>query len=335
MKTYLIAAAIAAAACAAPAQAQGERWQHEESGISLPRSIGDMSLSQERDGSDGRKYDVVLQYGTSRTPVTLYVYRSAYPNAAMWFERTRLAMNMNVGADVQSAAPRSFTLGGASAPNALREEIALAGGQATGVAIAQVGEWMVKLRVTSTELDRAGIAERMDRLLESLRFANPAPATHPLTVPGPCAGGDAMRGRQLRLNSRNRAMAAAAGVLGYGDARGFGGLAAEPALWCRVTQTRLPVQFGSLYRRRDGNGWVALLGDSGRAAAALPTGVPGDVGAVLFASLPAATQSVAAYDGVPDPEEAIAIALPVVTGQARGIAEIGTEPADAPRRRRE
>ncbi|HZF95349.1 MAG TPA: hypothetical protein VEZ20_10825 [Allosphingosinicella sp.] len=336
MRTYLIAALVAAAAIAAPAQAQGERWQHEESGISVPRSIGDMSLSQERDGSGGQKYDMVLQYGTSRTPVTLYVYRSAYPNAAIWFERTRLAMNANVGADVQSAAPRSFTLGGATAPNGLREEIALAGGQATGVAIAQVGEWIVKLRITSNEIGRAAIAERMDRLLEALRFANPAPATHPLTVPGPCADGHAMRGRQLRLNSRHRATAAAVSVLGYGDARGIGGLAAEPARWCRVTQTKLPVQLGSLYRRRDGNGWVALLGDSGRAAAAFLTELPGDsVRAVLFASLPASTHSVAAYDGVPDPEEAIPLAIPVVIGQARGIAEMGTEPADGPRRRRD
>ncbi|HEX8193109.1 MAG TPA: hypothetical protein VF552_09430 [Allosphingosinicella sp.] len=328
MRLYLFAAAIAAMPlAAAPAAAQGANWRHEATGISLPRSIGDMSLSREQDASGGRGNDVILQYGIEGTVVTVYVYRSAYPNAAMWFERTRLAMNQHVGADAVAAAPRSFTLGGASAPNGLREEIALPGGRATGVAIAQIGPWMVKLRVTSERLDRAAVAERIDRLLAAFRFANPAPAPHPLTVPAPCGSGERMRGERLRnLNERNLAAASVVGLVALGHARAAGGgLAAEPSLWCRVTQTGLPVQYGSLYRLREGSGWVALVGDSGRAAAALPNLVPGDVRAVLFASTPSSTQVVAAYDGMPDPDQAIPVALPVVVGQTQGVVELSEE----------
>ena len=331
MVRYVFAAVLAVVAAAQPAAAQSGLWRHAETGISLPRSIGEMSLSREQDASGGENYDVILQYGSSQTPVTLYIYRSAYPNAAIWFERTRLAMNQNVGADAVTVAPRSFALGGASTPNGLREEITLPNGAATGVAIAQIGEWIVKIRVTSTQLDRAGVAARMDSLLGSLQFSNSTPAPHPLIVPGPCGDGATMRGEQLRnLNSRNYAAAAAASILGYGAARGIGGLAAEPALWCRATQTAIPVQLGSLYRRIDGSGWVALLGDSGRAAAALLNPVPGNVRAVLFASLPASTHVVAAYDGIPDPDQGVSVALPVVVGQATGIAQMGTEPARRP-----
>jgi hypothetical protein len=335
MKKFLFAAALASAALtaswAAPAAAQGESWRHAESGISLPRSVGDMDLSREQDASGGGNYDVVLQYGDAETPVTVYVYRSAFPNAAMWFERTRHAMNIGVGAGTAPANPRSFTLGGASAPNGLREEISLEGGRAAGVAIAQVGQWMVKVRITSSRHDREAVAARMDRLLAALQFGRPAAAAHPLTVPAPCDGDVRMRGDRIRnVDERVLATASVWGLLGYGEARGMSGLAAEPAQWCRVTSTQLPAQFVSLYRHRDGTRWVALVGDAGRAVSVSPVDVPGDVRAVLFASGPASTQVVAAYDGLPNADQAVQVALPVVVGQARGIAEIGTEASDGP-----
>jgi hypothetical protein len=112
-------------------------------------------------------------------------------------------------------------------------------------------------------------------------------------------------------------------MVGYGEARGNGGLAAEPGLWCRVTATEVPAQYASLYRRRDGSGWVALFGDSGRAIAAAPTNVPGQTTSYLWASTPASTQVVALYDALPDPDAAVLVGLPVVVGQARGLAEVG------------
>jgi hypothetical protein len=336
MIRFVLAGALALAALAQPASAQGDRWMHGESGISFPRSIGAMSLSREQDASGGANMDVILQYGDRSTPVTVYVYRSAYPNAAIWFERTRLAMNQNVGSGSAAANPRAFTFGNAPAPNGLREEISLAGGGATGVAIAQAGMWIVKVRITSPQLDRAQVSERMDRLLAAAVFARPIPAPHPLTVPGPCDGdGPNMRGERLRnLDSRAQAAAAVFGIVGYGEARGTRGLAAEPTAWCRVTRTSLPVQYGSVYRRRDGTGWVALIGDAGRAAAGGPVDLPGEARGILYASTPVSTQIVAVYDAIPGPDAAIELALPVVVGQARGIAEVGGEaPRQAPARK--
>lgn len=332
MYRYLVAFGLACAALAAPAAAQsGGEWRHEGSGISLPRQIGEMSLSREQDASGGGNWDVILQYGSTDTPVTVYVYRSAFPNAALWFERTRLAMNEHVGSGSRDAAPRSFTFGGAPAPNGLREEIALQGGRSTAVAMAQVGDWMVKVRITSGSLDRTAITEAMGRLLGAFRFARPTPAPLPLTVPGPCTNDARMRGDPIR-NGGPEAMAAALFVVvGDADARGRSGLAAEPRLWCRAS-TELPVRFGTVYRRIDATGWVALLGDSGMAAAAGPVDIPGEVRAALYASRPASTSVVALYDGIPNPDRAIPVALPVVVGQARGLAEmtIGPNPAPAP-----
>lgn len=330
----LLALAFAAALSATPAQAQ-EMWRHRDSGISMPRAIGPMRLSEERDASGGANTDVILQYGYERTPVTVYVYRSAYPNPALWYERTRLAMNEHVGSGNRDAAPRSFTLGGASAPNGLREEIQLSSGHSTAIAMAQFGEWMVKARITSATLDRAGISSAMDRLLGAMQFAQAPPAPLPLVVPGPCEGDMRMAGRPITGSGSDEAVAAAAvfGIIGYGEARGIDGLAAHPDQWCRVTSTELPARMGSLYRRRVGNGWVALLGDSGIAAAAVPIDVPGRAQAALFASTTRSTQAVAVYDAMPDPDEAIVLAIPVITGERRGLVEIGTERPEAPSRR--
>ncbi|MEA3015721.1 MAG: hypothetical protein QOI38_443, partial [Sphingomonadales bacterium] len=43
-------------------------------------------------------------------------------------------------------------------------------------------------------------------------------------------------------------------------------------------------------------------------------------------STPTSTHVIALFDRVPHPDEAIVEALPVVVGQARGLAEIGNEP---------
>jgi hypothetical protein len=326
----IFALALALLALAAPARAQ-DLWTHAASGASLPRAIGEMRLGETRDLSRGGGFDVILQYGDSATPVTVYVYRSAYPNAAMWFERTRLAMNTHVGSGDSAADPRPFTLGDTGAPNGLREEIAVPGGT-TAVAIAHRGQWMIKLRMTSTALDRAALVARMDQLIAAFRFTGDLPAAAvPLAVPGLCDGNVRMNGDRIR-NVRDAPLAAATvtGIMAYGEARGISGLATEPQQWCRATIEALPAQFGSFYRRRDGNGWVALMGDSGMAIAALPIEVPGRARAALYTSSPAATRVVAAYEGMPAPVEAILAALPVLVGQAPGLAEIGTTRPDSP-----
>ena len=169
-----------------------------------------MQLGRETDSRRDRS-DVIIQLaGSDRELVTLYVYRSAFPGAALWFERTRFAMRANLGAPTDAVAPRSFTLGAGTAPNGLREEIDLpAGGRwrATTVAIAQYGEWMVKARITSSEADAAALARRMDLLLAALRFPAAAPAAHPLTVPTPCTDANAMRGRVRAPSGEDSAMA--------------------------------------------------------------------------------------------------------------------------------
>jgi hypothetical protein len=341
MIRYLLAAALALLALGTPARAQQGLWRHEASGIAVPRQIGPMRLRETQDASGGGNYDVILQYGDSDTVVTLYVYRSAYPNPVLWYERTRLAMAESVGSEQVAAAPRSFTLGAAAAPNGLREEFDLPRNsgtmrmRSTAVAIAQIGQWMFKARISSRELDRAGISARMDQVLGAVQIPRTDTAPLPLAVPRLCEDQIPMRGQRLRdVAGASLAAAALQGIGGYIVARGLGGLAAHPDQWCRDTQSGLPARYGSVYRHRGEPGWVVLFGDSGRAAAAGPIDLPGDAHAALYASVPASTQVVALYDGIPDLDSALELALPVVAGQSRGIVEVGSERRgpDAPRK---
>jgi hypothetical protein len=325
MLKRLFALALAALAFAAPAAAQ-DMWRHAESGISLPRRIGEMRLQNESDASGGRRQDVALQLGTGDTAVTLYIYRAAYPNPALWFERTRLAMTMNVGAPADRVAPNSFTLGNASAPNGLREDIAITGGRAraTSVAMAQAGEWIVKLRVTSASLDVAGVGQRMDALLGALRFER-MPAPHPLVVPGPCPDETPMRGRPIReVTTEAVAAGTVNGIIAMGQARGHSGLAANPSEWCRM-ETRMPAMMGAVYRRRNGSEWVALVTDAGRAVAGMRLEVRDAAVAATYATVPGTTSLIALYDELPDPDSAIGPAVPVIMGEGRGLTEISTD----------
>jgi hypothetical protein len=324
MIKMLVALGLAGAALVQPAQAQ-ELWRHGDSGVSLPRKIGDMALGAERDLSGGGNHDVILQYGDEDVLVTVYVYRSAFPNAALWFERTRLAMGDSFASNSVEVAPRRFTLGGGGEANGLREEFDLPQNnrnmRATAVAMAQLGEWMVKARITARTLDKAGVAARMDQLLGAIRFSGEARA-HPLLVPGACPENSDWTGTDLGRNPAGVAAAIANGRTAAGEARGRAGLAADPASWCRMA-TEIPVQYGTLYRARDGSGFVALMGDSGQAIAGHRFAQAAEgAGAATYVTTPSATSLAAVYAAMPNADRAVIAAVPVLSGQLTGLGNV-------------
>lgn len=317
-RTWRAPALALALTFAMPSPASAQAWRHQPSGISLSTLPDGFRVGRENDNRrDGS--DVILQLGSDEEPATLYVYRSAYPGAAIWFERTRLAMRANVGAPTANVAPRSFTLGAATAPNGLREEIEIPGGRwrATAVAIVQYGEWMVKARLTSSSGDAASVGRRMDALLGALRFPAAAPAARPLVVPAPCGESRDMNGRARARSSEDAVMAGIMLVGVHAQARGRDGLVANPEAWCRAT-SRHPATLVSLYRRRDGGAWVALISDSGVAAGAEAF----DDKAMAFAASPSSTIAMQMFSGVPAPDSTIEAAIPYLVGRAQGMASV-------------
>ena len=318
---WILAAALAALA---PQAAAAEGWRHGPSGVGIPDLPQGLATGRVSDRLDGN--DVFVQFGTDEEPVTFYVYRSAFPNVALWFERTRLAMNINVGSGQAEVQPRRFTLGDSAVPNGLREEIALPPGnrfRATAIAIAQYGEWFVKVRITSMSLDSAGVRAKMDRLLAAIRLPGAVPAPHPMIVPGRCDTDRAFTGRPLTSSDlADRAQGALR--LAAAEARGRGGLAANPESWCRA-RSAMPSPLGTLYHRRDGRGWTALVSDSGIAISAYPADLPDADGAATVAANPAVTSLVQIYDHLPAPEAALEPGILVLVGRAQALRRIEAE----------
>lgn len=313
--------AAAALAVMMPGVAAAEGWRHALSGVSiadLPRGLSRGQVTNNHGGAD-----VYVQLGTQSEPVTFYVYRSAYPNAALWFERTRLAMNVNIGSGEARVAPRSFTLGDSPAPNGLREEIALPEGtglRSTAVAIAQYGEWIVKVRITSRSLDRQAIGAKMDGLLAAIRLPGAVPPPNPLIVPPLCPDENRMNGRLLGSGD----LAAQAGPAlrrAAAEARGRGGLAADPEAWCRE-RSSFPTQYGTIYRQRDGRAWTTLLSDAGIGVSAYQIDLPDADGAATFAANPAMTGLVQVFDHLPAPETATDAAILVLVGRAQPVSRL-------------
>lgn len=328
-----IAAAFAIVLCmAAPATAQ---WRHAASGVSVPETVGDLRKGAERENAaDGS--DSWVQYGADDEPVTLYVYRASYPNPALWFDRTLMAMRANVGA-FDAATPRPFTLGAATAPNGLRAELAVSGGRwkSTAVAIAQHGEWLIKARVTSATLDPAGAARRLDTLLAALAFApGQRTTTLPLVSPVACTGEARLTGKPTSSDTL-RAAGAVMGIVSFGASRGMGtGPAAEPAKWCRQPLQGALADAASLYRRLDGKAWTVLLGDAGIAASAYDFSELGQgTGAGVYFTRTGPAMLAETYDGLPPVELGVTAALAVLSGRRPAMVTVGSGPAAvAPRR---
>ena len=311
----------------APSAARAD-WTHAPSGISLPDTIGDMRHGAERDLSNGEKLDVSVQYGTDAEPVTLYLYRSSHPNPALWFDRTRTAMLDNVGT-FDDAPPRAFALGG-TAPNGLRAEFAPTGKawKATSVALVQNGEWLLKARVTSATLERAGVAARMDRLLAAIRFAKPVAKALPLRAPAACASPSTPTGSP-RTDDKIKAAGMVMGIVAMADARGIpGGLSEKPDDWCRDDPAEAAMRkMASVYRRRDGKGWTALLGDAGMSASALDLADTGTKGAALYFTRTGPTMLIQTFDAPPSLDQALVAVTPVLRGEAQPLASVGTKAA--------
>lgn len=297
-----------------------------------------MRFREERELSGDKKLDIILQYGDDQAgePATLYLYRSTFPNPALWFERTTAAMQINMRGLGDKLAPATFTLGGGATPNGLRMVVALPPGahfKTTGVAMAQVGEWMLKFRVTSRSLDEAGVTKRLDALIAAVHFSDPIPTPHPLTVPSNCESEGFDGGQIITGPIQNEATAAALmeGVAILAAARGQSGLAAAPGEWCRAA-SNFPPAYVSVYRRRaEPSEWVMLFGDAGlsmvghsfEVTTAVPSMKKSKAKAALFVNRLDATHVVALYDAIPYADAAAKIGLPVLIGQAGGMLSIG------------
>lgn len=231
--------AVAAEASAQPQQAgmqprvlevpQRSSWQHAETGLILPPQIGGLVRSEIKDLGEG-EMDIVATYADREQGLIglVYIFRTTTPDVAMWFDRAVATVVTPQGAAYPAVA--AFARPGASAASGLRATMAdnVAGMSGTGIALAPLGSWLVKIRIGSSRLEPAALDAPLGAFVAGIRWpAEAAPARAAVPVE-PCPRPLRLRtARLVRTDMTNTLVDLMAGVAADEEDAG------PPPLYCR------------------------------------------------------------------------------------------------------
>ena len=275
--TTLFAFALCAAAIP-PAAAQNQTridvpatasWKHAETGLVLRPSIAGYPRGTIIDSS-GSELDVMVQYAEGgATRVTLYIFRPSLMSVPIWFDRSEtqiLLRNDAFGAPVPAGAIRAFTPPHADTASGLQRVYVPGSGsyKSTGLVMIPLGEWLVAVRASSTELDPAALEARLGEVVAGIVWPEKVAAS-PSAVPVAACTGVLAYDRKAKPKKPDIAQALMGAVL-------FGVVeekakkkeaekASPPTAWCREGT---PTQDYGVYRADDStNAYVLAAGDAG------------------------------------------------------------------------
>jgi len=258
-----------AAASAQPAQPRllevpaGAAWQHAQTRMILPSRVAGLSRGELRDLGDG-ELDVVAQYagGDDGTFATVYLFRTATPDAALWFDRALAAILFRPEYGLQSGTPTPaatpFQRPGAAVASGLRATLDLnaSGLRSSGVAVAPLGPFLLKVRISSSTLERAALDERLARFIEGLRWPALGTAERAATAIQPCAEALRLRNARVIQSGMANVLSDAMGGMLMQDA-GEG----EPPTYCREPDASL--QYGVYRPDASRERYLIALADAG------------------------------------------------------------------------
>lgn len=242
-------------------------WTHKPTKIGLPPTIGTFARGDVMDLSGGPLLDVSVAYvdPVSRTHVNVYLYHAAVPSTALWFDvaATMIATNSKFGEPQHQGDPIVFTLPGSPIASGLRQSFTITKiGRSSGVALVAIGEWVVKLRMTSPNLDPAQLDAAITQFMDSLGWPKRLPSLGTVTPLKRCSQPLAFGQRAAKMEANDAAvlLGAMRGSLAR-EARKKGDVPTSPALCIHGERIsgRLPV-----YQKEGGEGgYLIPLGDSG------------------------------------------------------------------------
>lgn len=150
-------------------------FRHERSGSTFPRKIAGFELTRLHDFSDDQ-YDVSAVYGgiDKGDEISVYLYRAAIPDVSLWTTMVVRAVQFRPQfrpADPATAVPRLFVPAGAKLASGVRMSFYTAADSplaSTAVALVPRGEWLLKVRVSSTTRTVTEIDGMIDEALAAL-----------------------------------------------------------------------------------------------------------------------------------------------------------------------
>jgi hypothetical protein len=145
-------------------------WQHAATQIILRPEAAGLRRVDVRDTTSG-ELDIIADYVNQAEGIvaTVYLYRTSVADAALWFDRALTAIRLRPGWGLEAAPPpavTAFAPPGASVASGLRTafDVGAPEVRSTALAVAPLGDFLFKIRISSTRLDAAGQAMRIEGL---------------------------------------------------------------------------------------------------------------------------------------------------------------------------
>lgn len=247
-------------------------WQHAQTGVVVMPQVAGFRRTALTDATD-TEHDVAAQFGEDAegTFATLYLFKPAAGGAAVWFDRAQTALDAGAtgkGSAPATIEPVAFALPGGTATTAVRQVHAIPGGpyRSTALAVVPVGDWLVKLRITSRTLTAERLDARLTALVAGLRWPARAREGAAFALVQPCAAPlDYGKAKVVKADGAGMFMSLILpGVIAKQPAAERG----PPALWCREGERSTDY---AAYRA-DGSvaSYILAYNDAGRIARIAP-----------------------------------------------------------------
>jgi hypothetical protein len=164
-------------------------WMHADTKLIVRPSVAGLNRIAITDATT-TEHDVAVKLENADQSVfaTLFLFHPSIPSVALWFDRSRTAIeerrNFDKGAPA-SADPIAFAPLGTGPAVGLRESWSLLSSpyRSTSLAVMPMGEWMLVVRLTAKSLTADALDAKMNEIIATLK---PAIATTP-AYPGPAA----------------------------------------------------------------------------------------------------------------------------------------------------
>ncbi|WP_294322552.1 hypothetical protein [uncultured Sphingomonas sp.] len=278
----MVATPVAAQPVGVPVSTKaGKPYRFKHSGITVPAELDGMRRVDVRQlGND--ELDVFAVYQNGPDAITVYVYRALAGSVPVWFDRARASVEQRreMFGSVAPAVPAAFTPPGQSSASGLMAGWTLkkAPYRGTALAILPVGDWLVKVRYSSSKLDGAAVAARVPAVLGALEWPKAIPSAAAAAPVTDCAAPLAFSPAAAPVTDAKILQSAAltGGLVAAAEGEKKAASTAPAPTWCRDPA---PAQMGAAYRR-DGatDGYLLAISDSGRGFAVEPDVIARELG---------------------------------------------------------
>ncbi|MDP1028257.1 hypothetical protein Q5H91_13615 [Sphingomonas sp. KR1UV-12] len=278
MRGAALIAITVAALVIAPAAAQRTldvpataRWRHAETGVTLPPRLETMARLKLTDTTD-TEADVTIGYESDDHTLlgTVFIFRSALPNAAIWLDRSDVAIRQRdlfAGATPTTPAPVAFVPPFGGAASGLRQTYRTGGGayRATSVAMIPLDGWLLAIRLSAKTLDPAMLDTAMDRVVAAIgRPAKPVPPQPASTPVADCATPLAFgHAKPVKADMGDALLGSLMGIAAASEqAKQASQPAPVPAATPLCRDPSSTIRYGIYHG--EGTGYRMALGDAGR-----------------------------------------------------------------------